>query len=200
MNNFRHSNISLVTPQDNSESKALWRTVQISIGGTDIWRRLALSAATTLKELQMLIFALFAWSGNFQRLFTAPHGMGTQAILDMNKHIRLNETLESLARDGVHEFTFEYNNYWTVKIINLSAYNAKDNETPHCVAGMGIAPDETLEGPLRFRRLLYALESGNMPEKNDAEKILGEDYMQLSFNIDQCNVMLRSLYAGKINK
>ncbi|MDR0552222.1 MAG: plasmid pRiA4b ORF-3 family protein [Spirochaetaceae bacterium] len=197
--NFRHSNISLVKAKGESEDAALWRTIQISIGGTEIWRRIVLPAETGLKKLQKLIITLFGWSGTLKRYFTAPLPKA-QAALDMDKHIRMNETLESLLREGINEFTFEYNNYWTVKIINLSAYDVKESETPHCDAGAGLPPNELLEGPLRFRRLLATLETGTFQERKEAEEILGADFHKSTFSLDKCNAQLRSIYAGETDK
>jgi hypothetical protein len=193
MDNFRHSNLSLVKTGASVQSPA-WRTIQISIGGASVWRRIVLPADTTLVRLRSVISAVFDWSGEQAGRFIA-QGARSQRILDMEKNIRMNETLSSLNYEGVNEFVYEYNVYWTIAIINLSNYEPGNGEQPRCVAGEGVAPPEVVEGPLRLRRYQNALENGIIAERQQAEKALGEGYADALFNIEHCNQKLRGIYA-----
>ena len=173
MDNFRANNIGLwqrtETPED-----ASWRVIQLSLGGTDIWRRLVLPDSLSLVELAGLIRSIFNWSSEEI----------TFAVTE--------KTIGELALKGVSEFTCESGGTWTVKIIILSWYQAKPGERVCCVAGAGAPPPRFIDGPLRFRRFISALERGD-GERHLAQYELGRDYDPEGFDIDSCN---RAIHSG----
>ena len=69
----------------------------------------------------------------------------------------------------------------------LSSYQPEKDEIIRCVAGTGAAPPEAVAGPLRFRRLLGALENGGDMEKQAALHELGPDFVPGLFNMERCN-------------
>jgi hypothetical protein len=147
LRNFRRNNISMVrTPRQNGP--ALWRTLQLSLGGTEVWRRIVLPGSSRLEELHQIIRTLFGWDDRYPHRFTA---LG---------FIREEDSLEALAARGLAEMTCEYGTVWTVKIIFLSSHEAAAGERIRCVAGERAAPPATVEGPLRFKKFLTALERG----------------------------------------
>ncbi|MCL1815745.1 MAG: plasmid pRiA4b ORF-3 family protein [Treponema sp.] len=174
LNNFRKSNISLWQKTETPENSS-WRVIQISLGGTDIWRRLVLPDSHTLAELDALIRSIFNW--NSEELVFNIEG----------------ETIGDLSRKGLNEFICEIGAKWTVKIIILSWYQAKPGERVRCVAGAGAPPPRFIDGPLRFRRYISALERGNDGERRLALNELGRDYDPEGFDIDSCN---SAIYSG----
>jgi hypothetical protein len=86
------------------------------------------------------------------------------------------------------DVNYEYGELWNVKIIVLSP---EESEKPAlCVAGGNAAPPETINGPVRFRKDIFALESGSVEEKQAAEKNLGAGFDPHFFDIEQCNSRL----------
>jgi hypothetical protein len=105
----------------------------------------------------------------------------------------------------VNEFFCEIGDKWTAKIMILSWYQAKPGERVSCVAGAGAPPPRFIDGPLRFRRFISALERGGGSERrlalngrfneppNESFYELGKDYDPEGFDIDSCN---RAIHSG----
>ena len=174
MNNYRKNNIGLWQKTETQDNTS-WRVIQISLGGTDIWRRLVLPDSHTLAELATLIRTIFNWGSE-----------------ELKFNIE-SETIGDLCRRGINEFFCEIGAKWTVKIIILSWYQAKPGERVSCVAGAGAPPPRFIDGPLRFRRFISALERGSDRERHLALNELGRDYDPEGFDIDSCN---RAIHSG----
>jgi hypothetical protein len=186
---FRKNNISLLAENDGSS----WRTVQISLGGTDIWRRLVLPENFTLGELRVLIQSLFSWNGEEGRFSVDAPGGG-------ETFLQSKLTIGDLSGGKTNEFLCEFGAKWTVKIMILSRYQPKPGEGIRCVAGAGAAPPRFIDGPLRFRRFISALEFGNDREHHLAMKELGREYDPEGFDIDSCNRALRNVSGAEYGK
>jgi hypothetical protein len=179
LDNFRKCNIGL-WKENKTPEKTSWRLIQISLGGTDIWRRLVLPGSYSLLELASLVRSLFDWEGE-------------ELSLNMeNDKISWDTSLEALSSRGSSEFIFEIGSKWTVKIIILSWYQAKPGERISCVAGAGAPPPRFIDGPLRFRRFISALERGSDRERRLAQSELGRDYDPEGFDIDSCNRVINA--------
>jgi hypothetical protein len=188
LDNFRRGNISLVNI-DHSETGAVWRTVQISIGGTDIWRRVEVPQAWSLEYIHRLIQVLFGWTSSMRHRFTVQYTQFTE-ILDEEKALRTNLNLGELSERLITEMIYEYGRTWTVKVMMLGRFEAEAGKKPRCVAGAYAAPSETVEGPLRFRRFLSALDLPAGPEKETALSYLGKDFDIEAFNLAACNKLI----------
>ncbi|MDR1507324.1 MAG: plasmid pRiA4b ORF-3 family protein [Treponema sp.] len=178
---FRKNNISLYT----GNSGYSWRTVQISLGGTDIWRRMALPENFTLEQLRVLIQCLFGWSDD-EGSFSADTP-GSQ-----DTFLKPDLTIGDLSSNKTGEFLCEFGTKWTVKIIILSRYQPGPEEGIRCLAGAGAAPPRFIDGPLRFRRFISALELGSDREQRLVMSELGREYDPESFDIDSCNRALKN--------
>jgi hypothetical protein len=187
MESFRKNNISLFR-RDEGDS---WRTVQISLGGTEIWRRLVLPENFTLGELRVLIQSLFGWNCEEGRF--SIEGMREQSV-PLAPELAIGE----ISGKKTNEFLCEVGAKWTVKIIILGRYQAQPNERIRCVAGAGAAPPRFIDGPLRFRRFISALELGSDRERRLAQNGLGRDWDPEGFDIDSCNRALHGA-AGTID-
>ena len=174
LNNYRKNNIGIWQKTKTPENSS-WRVVQISLGGTEIWRRLVLPDSYTLFELAALIRSVFNWDGE-----------------ELNFNIEC-KTIGEISRRGMSEFICEIGAKWTVKIIILSWYQAKPGERVSCVAGAGAPPPRFIDGPLRFRRFISALERSGDRELHLARHELGRDYDPEGFDIDSCN---RAIHTG----
>ncbi|MDR2601319.1 MAG: plasmid pRiA4b ORF-3 family protein [Spirochaetaceae bacterium] len=198
INNFRKTSISLVkTAPDSKNGDCFWRALQISIGGLEVWRRIVITEDASLEDIHKIIITMFEWSEKTEWRFIAYDSKHTN-ILNEYGAIRETETLRSLRRENVNDFIYEHNSFWSVKIMNMSNYEASEGEQTRCMAGKGAAPDESIEGPLCYRKLLSMME-GSPREQKEAERILGAAAREERFTVERCNQNLRSIYAGKVN-
>jgi hypothetical protein len=189
MESFRKNNISLLT--QNGESS--WRTVQISLGGTEIWRRMVLPENFTLGELRVLIQSLFGWNGEEGHFST---GVSGESETSLQSALAIGD----LCSSKINEFLCEFSAKWTVKIIILARYQPQPGESIRCVAGAGAAPPRFIDGPLRFRRFISALELGSDHEQRMVMKELGKEYDPEGFDIDSCNRALRNVSGAEYGK
>ncbi|MDR0596933.1 MAG: plasmid pRiA4b ORF-3 family protein [Treponema sp.] len=189
LNGFRRSNLSVVRAAKTGED-AGWRTVQVSLGGADVWRRVVLPESCSLKELHGIIQALFGWKAGYPYHFS-PEEQGERDRLE------LDLTLGELAIGGNAAFLYEYGSKWTVKILLLSRHENEGALEARCVAGSGSAPPEHIDGPMRFRRYILALENGAGAERKLALRELGENFDPQGFDVEACNRRLLSVLKGE---
>jgi hypothetical protein len=190
MNSYRRSNFSLVKPFGPGGEE--WYIYQISLGGTDVWRRVALPESCRLRELQRIIRALFGWSGVF------PGAVSLEGESAGSVKPAPESTLGELSLKGGSPLVFEYESQWIVKVLFLSRHEKEAVESVRCIAGAGASPPEQIGGPLKYRRFTAALEKKGGPEWRTALAELGEDFDPQAFDIDACNRMLREeLYGGE---
>ena len=193
LNSFRRNSFALVKPGDNQDAIAE-RLVQLSISGIDIWRRLLVSENCRLTDFHRIIQTVFLWRDSRPFRFRAEAGQakgGLEEITDLGISIKTLETRR------VTELVYEYGTKWTVRIMILSKSGNQGIRPVRCIAGAGAAPPEFIEGPLRFRKVVSALENGNDMERLGARQELGPDFMPGEFDIDACNRNLgRNFPAG----
>ena len=192
LDNYRRSNITLV--RNNAAEGPAWRTVQIGIGGTDVWRRLVLPETIRLFEVHKLIQALFGWTEIYPFRFLFDY-MSHLELLDADGNVKTSLMLSELTGQGFSELSYEYGACWTVKVIILAVHNGDENEAIHCVAGECAAPPERIEGPLRFRRFLSSLDSHREDERDAARSHLGAHFNKDFFDVSECNKQLAVVIA-----
>jgi hypothetical protein len=189
LNTFRRSNLSVVKPLAKDGKSNPWRMIQISIGGTEVWRRAAVPESFRLQDLHRLIQGALNWQGTSIYRFSIEkpgHGLSGSGALDNKLRI------EALCSEGISELIYEYGTKWTVRVIILPRYDGEEAEAVRCVSGAGASPPEFIDGPLRFRKSLSALERGNELEKQAALHELGQNFKAEYFDIDGCNRNLNS--------
>jgi hypothetical protein len=186
MTTRRRNSFSVVNPRKAGNSSP-WRMIQISIGGTAVWRRVTVPENFHLADLHVIIQTVFNWTGQFAYRFNVDkpvQGVDDTGVLE--KSLAIGE----LGSEGIGEISYEYGNSWTVKVIILPRYDGDEGETLRCVAGEGAAPPETVEGPLRFRKDISALEWGADKEREAARQELGSGFKPGHFDIDICSKAL----------
>jgi hypothetical protein len=161
------------------------RLLQLSIGGTDTWRRVIVPEYCTLEELHRIIQTVFGWNENKPYKFSADCQLDEKTLV---------EDLEALS---VVELLYEYGTKWNVKVIILSRQEVPGPKPVRCVAGAGAAPPEFISGPVKYRRLLSALESGNDSERQSARQEVGPDFVPGEFDLEACNRLLCSVIQLK---
>jgi hypothetical protein len=188
LNSFRQNNLSVVKAAKTGGDTA-WRTVQVSLGGADVWRRVVLPETCSLKELHRIIQALFGWKAGYSFHFALEEQGGRERL-------ELDLSLGGLDLGGGNSFLYEYGTKWTVKILLLSRHEDDGALGLRCVAGSGSAPPEHIDGPMRFRRYIVALESGADAERKLALRELGEGFDPQAFDLEACNRRLASALKG----
>ncbi|MCL2271045.1 MAG: plasmid pRiA4b ORF-3 family protein, partial [Treponema sp.] len=189
MNNFRQSNLTLIHNGQDSALKESWRAVQISIDGTNVWRRVLVPGNRRLEDLHSIIQISLEWKDSYRhRFYTAAIGGLDRNNLDDKTKIW------EVCNQGTSELQYEYGNKWNIKVIFLSPYQPGKKEIIRCAAGEGAAPPEIIGGPLRFRKILSILEEGSDMEKQAALHEIGPDFIPGLFDMEKCNRNFYSAY------
>jgi hypothetical protein len=184
LDNFRRNKLSLVKA-GTGEGTVTERLIQASVGGTDVWRRLMVPETCTLEDLHIIIQAIMGWKNSQIFLFSA------------NGPLDPKLTVKEVGDRGIMEFLYEYGVKWTVKIMLLTLSEKPGETRVRCVAGAGAAPPEYIGGPLRFRRVVSALEGGSDSERLGARLELGQNFDPGLFDLEACN---RNLNSGLLAK
>jgi hypothetical protein len=184
MDNFRRSNLTLI--HGGKTSGQLWRMIQISISGLEIWRRAIISHECTMEELHRLIQIAMDWKNNLRFRFYCETPDGGKEYL----HDKIE--LGDIDFRGKKELAYEYGGKWNVKVIIMSSYQPAKNEETRFVAGEGASPPEQIDGPRHFNRLVGFLETGSYSEKQSAKRELGFDFNINSFDLEKLNRNLRA--------
>jgi hypothetical protein len=143
-----------------------------------------------MRDLHGIIQALFVWKAGYSFHF-ALEEQGGRERLD------LDLSLGELDLGGGNSLLYEYGSKWTVKILFLSRYASDGAQGVRCMAGSGSAPPEYVDGPMRFRRYIVALENGADTERKLALRELGEDFDPKAFDLEACNRRLDLALKGE---
>jgi hypothetical protein len=187
LDSFRQNNLSVVK-YSKRDGEFEWRIVQVSLGGTDVWRRIVLPESCRLRVLHGIILALLGWKGEYPYHFSLDEQSSGRVL---SGRLDLDLTLGELDLKGGNSLLYEYGSKWTVKVLFLSRYEAEGQPGTEprirCVAGAASAPPEYIDGPMRFRRYIVALEKGAEAERKLALRELGQDFDPGAFDLDACN-------------
>jgi hypothetical protein len=137
---------------------------------------------------------LFGWSGVFPGVFSL-EGEGARSVEPDPE-----ASLEELSLKGGSSLVYEYGSPWIVKVLFLSRHEPAPEEVIRCLVGAGAAPPEEVGGPLKFRRFTTALENGQGPELQTAQKELGEGFDPEVFDMEACNRRLAEELYGRKRK
>jgi hypothetical protein len=197
LNSFRRHKLSVVKDAGKRKGETPWKTIQVSVCGAEVWRRVVIPSAYSLDDLHGLIQTIFDWKNHYPHQFTFDQpekhtAWGPERV--QGPHTRIAE----LCARGVSEILYDYGNKWTVKIIFLSYNNYSGSvERVRCIAGAGAAPPENIDGPLRFKKILSVLAKGSDPERQQALRELGRNFDPEGFDLESCN---RDLTSGSFIK
>jgi len=184
LDSYRRNKLAVVKSGSGQEL-IIEQLLQISIGGVDVWRRVIVPESLTLGELHLVIQTVFGWRNSDAFSFKFKGGEPGKLT-----------SLGQLEAGNSDELLYEYGSKWSVRIMILSRYEASGAKPVRCVAGAGAAPPEFIGGPLKFRKVLSVLESGNDAEKHAAIKELGQDFIPWEFNLEACNRSLTAYING----
>ena len=190
LDSFRRNKLAVIRAGSSQSTETEW-LIQLSISGVDIWRRLIVNENCSLRELHQIIQTVFKWNNSQPYVFRVDRLPESAETIDPDIRIKALEIQNTV------ELLYEYGTNWAVRIMILSRYESTGNKHVRCVAGAGAAPPEFINGSLRFRRMLSALESGNNIERLGARQELGQDYVAGDFDIEDCNRSLSTVFLIK---
>ena len=193
LKSYRQNKLAVVRPGSNSDTTRE-QLMQLSIAGIDIWRRIIVSEALALEELHQIIQVVFGWRNTQTHRFSAEKP-GEKAAFE--KGLDPNTRIKDLEAENISELLYEYGTNWTVRIMILSGYETQGSKPVRCVAGAGAAPPEFISGSLKFKKILYALDSGNDMERLGARQELGPEFVPDEFDLEACNRLLKSRFFAK---
>ena len=200
LDSFRRNKLAVIRAGSNAEV-VTERLLQLSIGGIDVWRRLIVSESCTLEKLHRIIQTVFGWRDSQDFRFTAENIPGENAKSGANPsfsvELDLGAAIKTLEAQNIIELLYEYGTKWTVRIMILSRYESPGTKPVRCVAGAGASPPEFIGGPLKFRRVVSALEGGNDIERLGARQELGPEFISGEFDLDACNRSLNRDFLAK---
>ena len=182
LGSYRRNRLAIIRPGAELISE---RLIQVSIGGTEIWRRLIVPENSTLGDIHKIIQAVFGWLSSQEYKFSYHES-------SFSNGLELNVCISDLEADNIIELLYEYGKKWNVRIMILSRQETPGPRPVRCVAGAGMAPSELIAGPVRFRRLVSALEGGNEIERLEAKQELGAEFYPDEFDLEICNKLLSS--------
>jgi len=205
LDNFRRNKLTVIRP-GNYSGAVLERLIQISISGIDVWRRLIVGENCTLGELHRIIQTIFGWRNSQEFKFSAenfqPKADKSEKIIRFQREpftgeMNLNTSIKDLEAQSTFELRYEYGTKWIVRIIILSRHESPASKPVRCVAGAGAPPPEFINGPLKFRKAISALENGSDMERLGARQELGPEFRSGEFDLDACNRNLNAELAIK---
>ncbi|MCL2602478.1 MAG: plasmid pRiA4b ORF-3 family protein [Treponema sp.] len=165
LDSWRRNKLTVIRPGVNL-AEVCEHLIQVSIGGVDVWRRIVVDENYTLNDLHRIIQAVFLWRE--MQDFTFVFDSGEKADGAM--------TIKNIQERNVSELRYEYGETWNVRIMLLSRHESPASKPVRCVAGAGAAPPESINGPLKFKRIVFALEGGNDVERLNARQELGAEF------------------------
>ena len=182
MDNFRRSNLTVI--HGGKIGGQLWRMIQISITGLDVWRRAIVSQDYTIKELHKLIQAGMNWKDQFRfRFYCETNDGGKEYLHDTMK-------LSDIDFRGKKELIYEYGSKWNLKIIIMSSYQPAIDEVARFVAGDGSSPPEQVQGPKHFNKLYGSSIPGFSGDRHFVLHEKNFDVLPEPFDMDKANKLL----------
>lgn len=202
LDRYRRSRISLVRPTADTAGPG-WRSVQIAVAGTQVWRRVVVPDRTRPGELDSVIRAVLGW--RYSRLrgvgsdepANPAQGRPNASLDDAEPYASLGE----LAGSGVTElsYSYDYGASWEVRITLLHEAEAPSSGHPEVVGGAMAPPPEGSGGALRFRRFVAALAGEDCREKELARRELGENFDPENYDAEAAEAALAGLFAIRRN-
>ena len=200
LDSFRRNKLTVIRA-GNKSGAVSERLIQVSISGIDVWRRIIVSESCTLGELHRIIQTVFGWRSSQEFKFSTENVPvktdKSEKIIRFQKEIvpanmDLTTRIKDIEAQNTFEVRYEYGTKWIVRIMILSRHESPTSKPVRCVAGAGMAPPEFINGPLKFRKAMSALESGNDMEQMGARQELGPEFLSGDFDVDACNRALNA--------
>ena len=184
-------------------SKKLVYSIKITLKGSTppIWRRVYVSADSTLAELHDVIQQAMGWhDGHLHEFvingqhFTALEMMGDDDYYDMidEADVQLNKIAQPKSK---FTYLYDFGDDWAHEIFVEKIIPADEHKMslPNCVKGKRACPPEDCGGIWGYADLLETLAGPPNKERASLIKWLGGKFNPETFDIDQINKRLKGL-------
>jgi Plasmid pRiA4b ORF-3-like protein len=187
--------------------------LRISIEDTEpqIWRRLRVPAALTVREFHLAVQAAFGWEdrhlyavrcvdpGGRPRVVTTPDDETDDLGAEADSAVVLSDLLDPQQPGSVFKYEYDFGDGWTHQVVLLGpaelAYGGLQ-----CLDGANRGPVEDSGGPHGYARLVQILADRQHPEHGDAERWVyettgefGQRFDATRFDLAAANRRLRIL-------
>ncbi|WP_158675804.1 plasmid pRiA4b ORF-3 family protein [Nocardia stercoris] len=140
-----------------------------------IWRRLAVPADISLRDLHLVLQAAFGWQDTHRHVFDTAFGEfgadGPESVVENENSVTLEQV--AVVRRKIH-YRYDVGDTWELVIKIENAQKPKSFATyPTCTGGRLAAPPEDCGGLSGYHHLLAVLADPDHPEHSDSLRRLG---------------------------
>jgi hypothetical protein len=157
-----------------------------------IWRRLVVSADTTLTRLHRVLQIAMGWQDSHMHEFRVddrrPAGLGSA---QMGRSARIGDVLTEMSSSLT--YTYDLGDGWEHSIVLEKRFSGGDDtEYPVCLGGQQAGPPEDCGGVPGYYDLLEVLQNPADERYEEMRKWIGEDFDPRAFSVEAVNRQLRS--------
>jgi hypothetical protein len=144
-----------------------------------IWRRLELSADTSLAGLHEIIQVAFDWDDDHMHVFHTPYGEFGVADAGLGYRSEAPVSLEQVAPSVGDKigYTYDFGDDWNLEIVVENLHTTKSTADltgyPRCTGGRRAAPPDDSGGIDAYTRFVAALADSDHPDHENAVDWLG---------------------------
>jgi hypothetical protein len=186
--------------------------IKVTLLGTKppIWRRLLVSADTTLAKLHDVLQIAMGWDDQHmhefragKRLFGRPEPAFSPFFMDeprmeSERTMRLSGVLERVGAKMI--YTYDMGDGWEHAIVLEKRLHAEPDTTyPVCTEGRLACPPEDCGGIPGYYDVIDALADPGHPRYDEVSDWIGEDFNPEAFSIDKVNRLLSPAPRRKKN-
>lgn len=164
--------------------------VKISLKGAQpaIWRRVQVSASSSLKELHDVIQAAMGWDESHLWEFE----VNGERYGDKRDPAGVRLDTLGLREKSTFRYTYDFGDDWEHSIAVEKVLAPDPGVTyPLCVAGKRAAPPEDCGGIRGYQSLVKAASDPDDDEHEEAVEELGDDFDPAHFDADEVNELLK---------
>jgi hypothetical protein len=169
-----------------------------------IWRRLLVSADTSLAGLHTIILAAFGWSGGHMHVFETAYGDFGRADRELGHRADGSVTLEQVApqtKDKIR-YTYDFGDDWVHDIMVEKVLDRDPSAAyPRCTGGKRAAPPDDCGGIWGYAELLEVLADPAHPEHEEQLQWLGladaSQFTPDTFDMEAVNRLLGASGAAR---
>lgn len=171
--------------------------IKVTLQGIEppVWRRLELSAGSTLDELHDILQAAMGWEDAHMHLFIV--GGREYGVTDPELGTTIGDERGAVLSELVHAgerfvYVYDFGDDWGHEIVVESDVSprAPAEKLPCCTAGARACPPEDCGGPPGYAMLLEALAHPDAPGNAERLAWLGEEFDPEAFDPESVNKLL----------
>ncbi len=185
--------------------KAVQFKVVLNNTKPEVWRRLQILEAASLRSLHYAIQDVFWWKGYHSYFFKINNDeysdpeFDTECVgwLDDSK-IKVGTIANTFPE---FEFIYDFGDWWSHKIVFEKFVDADEKEKyPVCLAGENSAPPEDCGGPHGFQEFKEAVKNRKHERHQELMEWFAETNFNCEFTVDKFDLDLTNFRIGRRQK